>query len=194
MSVKYSSGEAPARTSTGTSAAAREVFEFWRDAGAARWFTKDETFDRDFRERFFDAHFEAASGRLERWLDTAESALAVLVLLDQYPRNSFRGTAHMFATDGLALLYARRSLRFLRDIEEPLRNFLLLPFMHAESVAVQEEAVALYREHLPASLRWAEIHRDVIVRFGRFPHRNSVLGRTTTAEEQRFLDEGGFAG
>lgn len=194
MSVKYSSGEAPAGTSTGTSAAAREVFEFWRDAGAARWFTKDETFDRDFRERFFDAHFEAASGRLERWLDTAESALAVLVLLDQYPRNSFRGTAHMFATDGLALLYARRSLRFLRDIEEPLRNFLLLPFMHAESVAVQEEAVALYREHLPASLRWAEIHRDVIVRFGRFPHRNSVLRRPTTAEEQRFLDEGGFAG
>ncbi|MEB2311432.1 MAG: DUF924 family protein [Sorangiineae bacterium] len=173
---------------------AREVLEFWRDAGPARWFTKDEAFDRDFRERFFDAHFEAASGRLESWLDTAESALAALVLLDQYPRNSFRGTAHMFATDGLALLYARRSLRFLRDIEEPLRNFLLLPFMHAESVAVQEEAVALYREHLPVSLRWAEIHRDVIARFGRFPHRNVVLGRTTTADEQRFLDEGGFAG
>ncbi|MFC4299111.1 DUF924 family protein [Castellaniella hirudinis] len=173
---------------------ARAVLSFWREAGPRHWFSKDAAFDDEFRERFRDAHFAAARGELEGWLDQPESALALILLLDQYPRNGFRGTGHMFATDGLALAYARRALVFLDRIEPDLRNFMCLPFMHAESLPVQEESVALYTRALPDSLSWAIEHRDIVQRFGRFPHRNGALGRDTTPEEQQFLDAGGFAG
>ncbi len=173
---------------------ARTVVSFWREAGPGRWFSKDDAFDAEFRERFLDAHFAAARGELEGWLDQPESALALILLLDQYPRNAFRGTGHMFATDGLALAYARRALVFLDRIEPVLRNFVCLPFMHAEDPAVQEASVALYEREVPGSLHWAIEHRDVVRRFGRFPHRNGALGRDTTPEERRFLDTGGFAG
>lgn len=174
--------------------AARTVVSFWREAGPRHWFSKDAAFDAEFRERFRDVHFAAARGELEGWLDQPESALALILLLDQYPRNAFRGTGHMFATDGLALAYARRALVFLDRIEPALRNFMCLPFMHAESLSVQKESVALYTRELPDSLSWAIEHRDIVQRFGRFPHRNGVLGRDTTPEEQQFLDAGGFAG
>ncbi|HEX7386688.1 MAG TPA: DUF924 family protein [Castellaniella sp.] len=177
-----------------TAASASAVLEFWRAAGPQRWFTKDPEFDTEFRERFHDAHFAAARQELEAWLKMPESALALILLLDQYPRNAFRGTGHMFATDGLALHYARLTLPKLEHIEPALHSFVCLPYMHAESLKVQNEAVALYREHVPDSLHWAVVHRDIIAQFGRFPHRNALLGRTTTAEEQAFLDSGGFAG
>jgi len=170
------------------------VVDFWRKAGTGKWFSKDAAFDAEFRERFLDEHFSAARGELEDWLAHPESALALILLLDQYPRNAFRGTGHMFATDGLALAYARRALVFLDRIEPALRNFICLPFMHAEDPAVQEESLALYTREAPASLRWAEDHCNIIRRFGRFPHRNALLGRETTAEERQFLDAGGFAG
>lgn len=173
---------------------ARAVVSFWRAAGPARWFAKDAAFDAEFRERFLDAHFAAARGELESWLDQPESALALILLLDQYPRNAFRDTGHMFATDGLALACARRALVFLDRIEPALRGFVCLPFMHAEDLAVQEESVTLYEREVPASLHWAVEHRDIVRRFGRFPHRNGALGRDTTPEERRFLDNGGFAG
>jgi uncharacterized protein (DUF924 family) len=182
---------APARPPLSEASA---VVRFWREAGPGRWFTKDPDFDAAFRTRFQDAHFAAARGACEDWLDTPESALALILLLDQYPRNAFRGTGHMFATDGLALRYARPSLKHLAPVEPALRNFLCLPFMHAESLPVQEEAVALYRRHVPDSLHWAIVHRDIVARFGRFPHRNPLLGRETTPDEQAFLDAGGFAG
>ena len=184
-------------TSTPTSVSAdtaRTVLSFWREAGPSRWFSKDAAFDDEFRERFRDAHFAAARGELESWLDQPESALAVILLLDQYPRNSFRGTGHMFATDGLALAYARRALVHLDRIDPVLRGFVCLPFMHAESLPVQEESVALYTRAVPDSLSWAIEHRDIIQRFGRFPHRNAALGRDTTPEEHQFLSTGGFAG
>lgn len=173
---------------------AQAMIDFWQEAGPAKWFAKSAAFDAAFRSRFYDAHYAAARQELEDWLRQPLSALAVILLLDQYPRNAFRGTGHMFATDGLALAYARRSLPFLGQIESGLRNFVCLPFMHAESLAVQDEALALYQQHVPDSVRWAGMHRDIIVRFGRFPHRNAALGRTTTPEEQAFLDAGGFAG
>ncbi|CAM5185839.1 hypothetical protein CDEF62S_00867 [Castellaniella defragrans] len=173
---------------------ASSVVDFWRDAGPSRWFSKDARFDAEFRTRFQDAHFAAARQTLGDWLKEPYSALALIVLLDQYPRNAFRDTGHMFATDGLALHYARLSLPHLPRIEPALRNFICLPFMHSEILSVQEEAVALYREHIPDSLQWATVHRDIIARFGRFPHRNAALGRDTTPEEQAFLDSGGFAG
>lgn len=175
---------------------ARELLDFWREAGPARWFAKDQAFDTEFSRRFRDAHFRAARLGLENWNLQPESALALILLLDQYPRNAFRGTGHMFATDGLALRHARQALAadFLPRIEPALRNFVCLPFMHAEDLRVQEESVALYTVHVPDSLYWAVEHHAIIQRFGRFPHRNAVLGRDTTPDERRFLDEGGFAG
>lgn len=173
---------------------AKQVIDFWRAAGPKKWFAKDDDFDLEFKQKFYELHFTAASQELESWLDQADSALALIILLDQYPRNSFRNTAHMFACDGLALAYARKALVHLPNIDKELRGFICLPFMHSEDLSVQDESVLLYVNHVPESLRWAQIHRDIIAKYGRFPHRNAVLGRQTTPEEQQFLDAGGFAG
>ncbi len=173
----------------------QDVVRFWREAGPGKWFAKDEAFDRDFIARFHDAHMAAARRELDHWLDTAEGALALLILLDQFPRNAYRGTAHMFATDPLALSFARQAIERGHDqaIEPALRVFCYLPFEHSEALADQERSVALC-EGVGDYARYARIHRDVIARFGRFPHRNAVLGRATTVEEQAFLEAGGFAG
>lgn len=173
---------------------AQAMVKFWLAAGPGKWFSKDVRFDAEFRHRFHEAHFAAARQQLVDWLDQPESALALILLLDQYPRNAFRETGHMFATDSLALAYARRSLAHLDQIQAELRNFILLPFMHAENLEVQKEALVLYQQHAPDSMSWAQEHHDIIARFGRFPHRNPALGRNTTAEEQAFLDQGGFSG
>ena len=171
------------------------VVAFWKEAGPAKWFVKDETFDADFRRRFHDAHVAAARRELDHWIDTPEGALALMVLLDQFPRNSFRGTAHQFATDPLALMFAHEAVRRGHHLayEPELRNFILLPFEHSEALEDQDRYLDLIGDD--ADLRkWGHIHRDIIVRFGRFPHRNAALGRETTPEEQAFLDGGGFGG
>ncbi len=173
---------------------AKQVLDFWLAAGPEKWFAKNPDFDAEFRELFYDLHFQAAAGELSSWLVSAESAPALLILLDQYPRNAFRGTAHMFATDGLALHYARTALQHIEKVPQALRNFVCLPFMHAELLEVQEQSLALYQQHMPDSTHWAQEHRDIIARFGRFPHRNKLLGRLSTKQEQEFLDSGGFAG
>ncbi len=174
-----------------------DVTGFWRDAGPARWFAKDEAFDAAFRERFFDAHLQASRRELDHWMDAAQGVLALMILLDQFPRNCFRNSAHAFATDPLARHYAGRALAggLDRQIDAGLRLFVYLPFEHSEDIADQECAVARCRELGDANyLKYAELHRDVIARFGRFPHRNDLLGRETTHEEQAFLDAGGFSG
>jgi uncharacterized protein (DUF924 family) len=176
---------------------AHEVVAFWRDAGQARWFTSDPAFDAACRERLLDAHFAAARRELEHWIDTPEGALALVLLLDQVPRNVFRGSAHSFSTDPLARHYADRAVAagFDRNVDPALRFFLYMPFEHSEALADQERSVALHRQ-LPgkdADL-WAVKHHDVIARFGRFPHRNRVLGRANTPEEQAYLDAGGGFG
>lgn len=173
------------------------VVAFWREAGPQRWFRGDDAeFDRDFRERFQAEHMAAARRELDHWLDTAEGALALMILLDQYPRNSFRGTAHMFATDELARALARKALErgYDQEVEAALRLFFYLPFEHSEALADQERAVALCEPLGEPYDEYARIHWRVIARFGRFPHRNAVFGRETTVEEQAFLDEGGFSG
>ncbi|WP_395705949.1 DUF924 family protein [Casimicrobium huifangae] len=179
-----------------TFASPNEVVKFWRDAGPERWFRKDVAFDTLFRERFAAEHEAAARGDLAGWQDSAEGALALLILLDQYPRNSFRNTARMFATDAQAVAIADAVIArgFDRAVGDDMRRFFYLPFMHSEQLANQERSVALYRALDGDGLRYAEIHLDAIARFGRFPHRNPVLGRAMTAEEQKYLDEGGFAG
>lgn len=175
---------------------AEAVIAFWKQAGPKRWFAKDEGFDRDFRDRFNAAHMQAARRELEDWLTTADGALALLILLDQYPRNAFRGTAHMFATDPLARLYARKMVDAGLDqqVEPQLRAFCYLPFEHSEDPQDQQRSLALNQQLDASTYHWAKEHADIIERFGRFPHRNGVLGRASTDEELAFLKAGGFAG
>jgi uncharacterized protein (DUF924 family) len=177
-------------------AEAASVVEFWRQAGSALWFAKDPQFDRTFRERFAALHEAAARGELKPWLATADSALALLILLDQFPRNAFRGTPRMYATDALAREAASAAIVAGHDlmVEKGLALFLYLPFGHSEDLADQERGVALTQRLGEPNISHARRHRDIIRRFGRFPHRNPVLGRTMTPEEQRFLDDGGYAG
>jgi uncharacterized protein (DUF924 family) len=173
-----------------------DIVAFWRAAGPQKWFKKDAAFDAAIRERFFSTYEAAAAGKLA-WEATPEDALALLLLLDQFPRNMFRGQARAFATDPLARAVAGRAIArgFDRQFPPAERIFCYLPFEHSEDIADQERSVALVRACGDADLvKWAELHADIIRRFGRFPHRNAVLGRRTTAEEQAFLDGGGFAG
>lgn len=177
-----------------------EVVAFWREAGAAKWFAKDKAFDASIRARFESLHFAAARGELTDWSGSSEGALALLLLLDQFPRNLFRGSAHAFATDPLALSLARAAIAAGHDTAAPadLRVFFYLPFEHSEAPADQDRCVALCRALDAATgsewTNWAGLHRSIVARFGRFPHRNAMLGRGSTAEELAFLAEGGFAG
>ena len=173
------------------------VVGFWAEAGRERWFSKDEAFDRLCRTNFLDAYEAAKAGSLTSWEETAEGALALLILLDQMPRNMFRGEAQTWATDRLALTIAERALAkgFDDEIAPELRAFFYLPFMHAEDRAAQERSVALYEAHGDKeNLEFARHHRDIVARFGRFPHRNAVLGRDSTPEELAFLETDPFRG
>jgi uncharacterized protein (DUF924 family) len=175
---------------------ANEVVRFWRDAGTDQWFTKDADFDGAFHDNFRELHFSAARRELDYWADHPQGSLALMVLLDQFPRNCFRGTAHMFATDPLARHFAAKAIEAGHDsrIDADLRVFLYLPFEHSENLADQYRSVELARSLDESYMKYALEHRDIIQRFGRFPHRNLALGRETTPEEQAFLDSGGFAG
>jgi uncharacterized protein (DUF924 family) len=184
-------------TANSTLATASDIVAFWREAGPKRWFEKNAGFDDEIHRRFLATHEAAAAGKLSSWESTAEGALALLILLDQFPRNMFRDQARAFATDPLARAVAAGALVRGFDSQAPdgMRVFFFLPFEHSEDLADQERAVALSKAAGDADrLKWAEIHADIIRRFGRFPHRNAALGRVTTPEEQAFLDGGGFAG
>ena len=175
-----------------------DVVTFWKEAGPGKWFAKDEAFDALFRQRFEAAHHAAARRELDHWADTPEGSLALLILLDQFPRNVFRGTGHAFATDPLARMFAVRALEAGHDLQTPgdIRRFYYLPLQHSEDTADQARQVELFQTRMDRAPgdRWAEHHHDVIARFGRFPHRNRALGRETTREEEQFLDQDGFRG
>ena len=173
---------------------AAEVVAFWRDAGMAKWFGGGAAFDAQCREVLGDAHMAAARGELEAWLGDPEGALALLLLLDQIPRNIFRDSAHSWATDGLARHYANRAIEAGHDqaFDVALRAFFYLPFEHSEDLADQERSVALFEVADDKTfMSYAIGHREAIRKFGRFPHRNAALGRVNTAEEQAWLDAGG---
>lgn len=176
----------------------RPIVGFWRAAGPGRWFAKSELFDAEVGRRLGSLHYWAAAGMLDHLAtQSAQGALALIILLDQVPRNMFRGTARAFATDGHAREIACYALArgFDRRVPKLLRGFFYLPFMHSEDVGDQELCVALYEELKdPLGLEYAEVHLDIIRRFGRFPHRNAALGRETTMAEEQFLIQGGFAG
>jgi uncharacterized protein (DUF924 family) len=176
--------------------AAADVVAFWRAAGPSMWFAKDDAFDREFRERFIALHEAAARGELATWENTADGALALLILLDQFPRNAFRGTPRMYATDAMARGVANRAILggLDRAIEPSLRTFVYIPFAHSESLADQERSVALNRTLGEDNLAHAQHHYEIVARFGRFPHRNPILGRAMRKEEQAYLDNGGYKG
>lgn len=174
-----------------------DVLAFWREAGYDRWFARDDHFDARCRNDFLDAHFAAARRGLEHWMDTADGALALAIVLDQIPRNVFRDSGHAFAADSLARHYAGRAIDRGDDfvVDPSLRPFFYMPFEHSEAMADQERSVALAStlegESGRSYLDYARRHRDVIARFGRFPHRNHALGRESTPEEREWLDAGG---
>jgi len=173
------------------------VVGYWRQAGQrGQWFSKDPAFDRDFHDRFLPLHLAASRRKLDAWAATPHGALALLILLDQFPRNAFRGSAHTVATDGLARHFARlaRAAGHMERVEEELRLFFCLPFAHSESLADQELSVQLNARLGPTWQAHAEGHRDIVRRFGRFPHRNPMLGRDSTPQEDDFLHSGCFAG
>jgi len=183
--------------STGSANSAADVLAFWRAAGAAKWFKKNAAFDAEIASRFQALWRDAAAGVLADWEAAPEPALSLVLVLDQFPRNMFRGKAEAFAADALARGVAERAIarEFDQKVPASERVFFYLPFEHSENLADQERAIALVSTLGDADLvRWAEMHADIIRRFGRFPHRNSAVGRASTREEQEFLDAGGFAG
>lgn len=174
-----------------------ELADFWRNVVAeGLWMVKDPDFDRLFRERFLTAHMEAAARRCDDWIRTPHGALALLVLLDQFPRNAFRGTAHMYATDGLARMFGREAekLGHMQRVEDGFRVFFVYPFTHSEDPVDQALSLTLAARLGGGRADGMRGHHDIIRRFGRFPHRNWLLGRESTAEERAFLADGGFAG
>lgn len=179
----------------------QDVIGFWMHAGPAKWFRGGPSFDEAIRLRFEPVHHACARGEHDDWAATPEGALALVLCLDQFPRNLYRNSAHAYATDAKARAVARAAIAddFDTQVDPALRSFFYLPFEHSEDAADQALSVALceaFRDDTgdDGFLKWALDHRDIIERFGRFPHRNDCLGRETTAEEQAFLDEGGFAG
>jgi uncharacterized protein (DUF924 family) len=180
-------------TETGPAVEPRQVLDFWRDAGPGKWFARDDVFDARFGEGFLDAHWAAARRELEHWMDGADGALALVLLLDQLPRNCFRRSGHAYATDPLARHYATRAIGagFDAQVDPALRVFMYLPFEHSEDMADQVRSIELMRAVAPDYMQYAVAHRDVIERFGRFPHRNGELGRGNTPDEQAWLDAGG---
>ena len=174
----------------------QDVIGFWRLAGPEKWFSKNPKFDDAIALKFEPVHLRAARGEYDAWAASPEGSLALLILLDQFPRNMFRNDARAFSTDALARSVATRAIAEGRDrrIEQEMRAFMYLPFEHSEDITDQERSIALFKSLSADSLKWAVLHADIIRKFGRFPHRNAVLGRATTPEEAAFLDDGGFKG
>ena len=173
-------------------ATSEEVIGFWRAAGPERWFKPDQTFDESCRNRFLLTYEAGARGDLNEWELSPEGSLALIILLDQMPRNMFRGTKGIYRTDPAALMVADRAIEkgHDRQVEPALRRFFYLPFMHSEALHHQDRSVA-YNEALGDEevAKWARHHRDIVRRFGRFPHRNELLGRDSTPDEAAYLRE-----
>lgn len=175
-----------------------EVLDFWiEEIGPEGWFNGGDAVDLACRDRFLDLWQAARDGGLEHWVEGPSGTLAYLVLTDQFPRNMFRGQPEAFATDHRARAAARRAIAMGWDIDvpEPERTFFYLPFEHSENPADQDWSVELYAARMVEDAEFllhARAHREIIKRFGRFPFRNAALGRSTTAEEQAFLDAGAY--
>jgi uncharacterized protein (DUF924 family) len=176
-----------------STASAERVLHFWFDGHAKDWFAKNADFDAQVRTRFLALHEAAAAGRLASWLEAPRSCLALVILLDQFPRNLFRADARAFATDAAARAAARVILErgWDKAMTQAEQLFAYLPFEHSESIADQDLSCALMEGFGAEQRQYAERHRDIIRRFGRFPHRNGSLGRQSTPAEIEFLQQPG---
>jgi uncharacterized protein (DUF924 family) len=173
----------------------QDVIDFWfTDLGPEQWFGKDPELDRAITERFANLHARAAQCELYRWRDAARGRLAEVIVLDQFPRNIFRDQPGAFATDAVALALAQEAVAVGadRELEAVERSFLYMPYMHSESPAIHEVAMELYGQAgLEYNLKFEIEHKAIIDRFGRYPHRNAILGRESTPEEEAFLTQPG---
>ena len=167
-----------------------DIIDFWRDSGPEKWFTKNPDFDNEINERFLFIFEKAAAGGLDAWSDTAEGTLALTIVLDQFSRNLFRGTAAAFATDPLARAIAGAAIDhgYEEDLGDAELQFLYMPFMHSENLDDQKRSLAFFEG--TDAYRYASNHHDLIARFGRFPHRNKALGRDTLPEEEAAVQKG----
>ncbi len=180
-------------------AAAQDVLSFWFGQPPARWFTKDAAFDQEVAQRFGATLEQALAGDLAAWAATPRGALALIIVLDQFSRNTLRGSARAFAGDGAALATARSLVAGGHDktLTTAKRQFSYLPFEHSENLADQQASVRLFKQlaqddaQAAGLVEWAQRHLDIVARFGRFPHRNAALGRASTAEETEFLKQPG---
>jgi uncharacterized protein (DUF924 family) len=172
-----------------------DILGFWFDEiEPSRWWAVDPAFDAAIRERFGDLLPRVAAGECADWRARAKGRLAEVIVLDQFPRNIHRGTPAAFAHDPMALALAQEAVAAgaLGELSAIERNFLLMPYMHSESRAIHAQAEALYREHAPPeNLDFELRHKAIIDRFGRYPHRNAILGRPSTPEETDFLAQPG---
>ncbi len=174
-----------------------DVITFWREAGKERWWKKDDAFDAEIRTRFLGLWEEARDGGLALWRASDDGLLAMVIVLDQFPRNMFRGDPRTYASDLLAREVASQAIAGGVDqrVDQTLQQFLYMPFMHSEELADQEKCVALFSASgEPENAKYAQGHAEIVRRFGRFPHRNKILGRAMTEAERKFLEDGGFAG
>lgn len=173
------------------------VIDFWLAAGEERWFTRDAAFDGELSVRFKEPLARAREGAFDHWTETPRGMLALIILLDQFSRNIHRGSPLAFAADHKALSLAKMAVARGDHLRFPatLARWILMPFEHAEDLDAQMRCVALFSVRDPGDMtHWAKLHLDIIGRFGRFPHRNAILGRKSTAEELAFLAAGGFKG
>ena len=174
---------------------AETILDYWKSLGQEGWFNKDEAVDRGIGERFAETHAKAAAHALDDWRQAPDSCLALVIMLDQFSRNMFREDGRAFAQDSYALELANHALveGFDKQVEPALRSFFFMPFMHSECIGDQQRCIALFHGLGGGeALKHALVHHDIIARFGRFPHRNPLLGRHTTPAEQAYLDGGGF--
>jgi uncharacterized protein (DUF924 family) len=173
------------------------VIDFWLAAGENRWFMRSAVFDGELSVRFKDALARARDGAFDHWTETPRGTLALIILLDQFSRNIHRGTPLAFAADHKALTIAKMAVARGDHLAMPatLARWILMPFEHAEDLDAQMRCVSLFAVRDPGDMtHWAQVHFDIIARFGRFPHRNTILGRKSTPEELAFLAAGGFSG
>ena len=176
-------------------ASASDVIAFWFDeATPEQWYKKDQAFDDAIRNRFGDTIEAALAGRLDKWADEVETCMALIILLDQFTRNIHRDTPRAFSGDEMALALSLRFIDrgFIDHPDATWRQFMLMPMMHSEDIGIQDRSIPLFEEHTnPLTLEYAIKHRDIVARFGRFPHRNAILGRPSSDEEVEFLTQPG---
>jgi uncharacterized protein (DUF924 family) len=173
----------------------KEIIKFWfEEISQTQWWKKDVQFDQLIASRFLEVHGHASRCELNQWRDTADGRLAEIIVLDQFSRNIYRDSHLSFAADSLALVLAQEAIRVGADkkVSESMRSFFYMPFMHSESAVIHEEAVVLYEAYgNEGNLDFELRHKAIIDRFGRYPHRNEILGRDSTAEELEFLSQPG---